>query len=390
MMYNIFLSARMDRVSHHSPYKARYICILIVCLFFCQKSFSSDVNTSVSISFDKRGIPLLWDLWPDPKSFNIPYDGDSTANMAVLSLVCDSESDTTNGACFTQSEYDSNAYVYYNSVLPPDFGDSIKLKMTSALGDKKDITLNGYYGNGCSWVVNHKWTGCGGKNPLGFKLRATKDGIGLLSAGHWVGILKLYGVNNSNNRTATATINIIINVTDTGTQTIFFPSWPTSSPLVNLNLNTRPGVVPVTTVSGHNSIDMCLYDGSNSSSNRISLLFQDEGASAPGRSNGQFSVYRDGADKSSAANRIDYMVSVINPTTGAPQTVQNGKEIIWTNTNARNILRQVVLPGVPGTSLCVPAPLTLNTPAFTLATKNNGHYSGRLRIIYTPTTQTSN
>lgn len=158
--------------------------------------------------------------------------------------------------------------------------------------------------------------------------------------------------------------------------------------MVNLNLNAA-GSAAMSTASGHNSIDMCLYDGSNSTSNRISLLFQDEGASAPGRPDGQFSVYRDGADKSSQGNRIDYAVSVINPTTGAPQAVQNGSEIIWTNTNARNILRKVVLPGVPGTSLCVPAPLTLTTPRFKLSDKSSGQYSGKLRIVYTPTTQTS-
>ncbi|WP_340138573.1 CfaE/CblD family pilus tip adhesin [Pantoea ananatis] len=49
----------------------------------------------------------------------------------------------------------------------------------------------------------------------------------------------------------------------------------------------------------------------------------------------------------------------------------------------------MVLPGVPGTSLCVPAPLTLTTPRFKLSDKSSGQYSGKLRIVYTPTTQTS-
>ncbi|WP_314725829.1 CfaE/CblD family pilus tip adhesin [Serratia liquefaciens] len=57
--------------------------------------------------------------------------------------------------------------------------------------------------------------------------------------------------------------------------------------------------------------------------------------------------------------------------------------------NARNIQRQVVLPGVPGISQCVPAPQTPTTPAFIIANKTAGHFTGRLRVIYTPTTQTS-
>ncbi|WP_226375925.1 CfaE/CblD family pilus tip adhesin [Pantoea stewartii] len=51
-------------------------------------------------------------------------------------------------------------------------------------------------------------------------------------------------------------------------------------------------------------------------------------------------------------------------------------------------MRRVSMPGVPCTSLCVPAPLTLTTPKFRLSDKSSGHYSGMLRIVYTPTTQT--
>ncbi|UYK99472.1 hypothetical protein NG832_14025 [Pantoea stewartii] len=221
-----------------------------------------------------------------------------------------------------------------------------------------------------------------------FTYSLSQDELAQLTPGTWKATLKqnLYQWDPTVLLT-TWSANITLTVTDTGTQTIFFPSSPASSPVVNLNLNAA-GSPGMSTVSGQNSIDMCLYDGSNSSSNRISLLLQDEGAPSQGRPGGQFSVYRDGADKTSPANRIDYAVSVLNPTTGAIQTVQNGNEIIWTNTNARNILRRVSLPGVPGTSLCVPAPLTLTTPPFRLSDKSSGHYSGKLRIVYTPTTQT--
>ncbi|WP_336796232.1 CfaE/CblD family pilus tip adhesin [Erwinia aphidicola] len=187
----------------------------------------------------------------------------------------------------------------------------------------------------------------------------------------------------------TWTASIVLTVTDLNNHQVYFPAFPYSTPSVDLNLNNLPGTSRNTAASGSASLDMCLYDGSNSSSNRVSMLFSDEGASATGRAPGLFSVYRTGADRAQAANRIDYRVSVINPTTGAAQAISNGTEITWTDTNRRNIQRQVVLPGVPGVSLCVPAPIRLVTPEFNLADKAAGRYTGKLTIIYTPSTQSN-
>ncbi|CAM4191557.1 CfaE/CblD family pilus tip adhesin [Serratia silvae] len=183
--------------------------------------------------------------------------------------------------------------------------------------------------------------------------------------------------------------DITLNVTDKSNQQIYLPAFPTSAPVINLNLNTRPGAGGGKTVSGSTSLDMCLYDGNDSASNRINLLLQDEGVTAAGRPAGQFSIYRRGGDKSKAGDRLDYQVSVINPTTGAAQRLANGTEIIWSDTNKRNIQRQVILPGVSKPALCVPAPLTLTTPAFSLSDKTSGDYTGTLRIIYMPSTKTA-
>lgn len=225
-----------------------------------------------------------------------------------------------------------------------------------------------------------------GNNPIGLSIRANQQGMSEIPTGDWTGALKLNFVNAKNNVTAHGTYNIHVVVTDENMQTIYFPQFPASQPVVNLNLDIFPGNLQQGTAKGKTSIDMCLYDGSNSSSNHVILRFEDEGTSAPGRPTGQFSVYLDGADKSTAANRLDYNVSVLNPTTGILQQVNNGVQIQWDNTNKRNILRQVVLPGIPGVSLCVPAPLTLTTPEFPLSTKSGGHYSGVLKIFYMPVT----
>lgn len=88
--------------------------------------------------------------------------------------------------------------------------------------------------------------------------------------------------------------DIVFNVTDNSNQQIYLPAFPTSAPVVNLNLKTRPGVGSGKSVSGSTSLDVCLYDGNNSASKRISLLFQDEGITAPERADGQFSLYRNG------------------------------------------------------------------------------------------------
>jgi hypothetical protein len=176
----------------------------------------------------------------------------------------------------------------------------------------------------------------------------------------------------------------VINIS-TYNPTIFFPTSRFSTPIINLDFSHRPGSQK--NVSGRASLDMCLYDGNNSVSNRVSLRFQDEGAS--GRPAGQFSLYLEGADENKAKNRLDYQVSVLNPTTGAQQNVANGSEIIWDGVNQRNIQRQVILPGIPGVSLCVPAPITLVTSPFIMEDKTAGRYSGMLRIIYMPTTQTA-
>ncbi len=297
-------------------------------------------------------------------------------------LTCLSDSDSIYGSCQTKPTWPNNT--------PPSGWPSarkidkiITLKFCENGGQCKDLKLDAFH-IGIAPYVAYGLDSSGNK----FTYSLSQDELAQLTPGTWNATLKqnLYQWDPLVLLT-TWSAKITLTVTDTGTQTIFFPSSPASSPVVNLNLNAA-GSSAMSTVSGQNSIDMCLYDGSNSSSNRISLLLQDEGAPSPGRPGGQFSVYRDGADKTSPANRIDYAVSVLNPTTGAIQTVQNGNEIIWTNTNARNILRRVSLPGVPGTSLCVPAPLTLTTPPFRLSDKSSGHYSGKLRIVYTPTTQT--
>ncbi|WP_273855300.1 CfaE/CblD family pilus tip adhesin [Serratia liquefaciens] len=345
-------------------------------------------NISLTLKFDKASVPQDFYIWN--KEFGgstVPICGDAGAceNQDILnSLICYSESDTTKGACPTKLIW-----------LSPIPSNTLRLAFTNEKNVTRILSLTATKNN------NNRASWFAGTQNQGFTVKIPDQELRKLdSGGKWSAhlMMKVEAWKNCVENTTTGCVgtprvdwnaNITITVTDLGTQQIYFPAFPKAAPRISLNLNNRPGVGNNTTLAGTNTLDMCLYDGSNSSSNRISLLFQDEGGSATGRTSGQFSVYREGGDKTQEANRIDYQVSVINPTTGTPQAVSNGTEIIWANTNARNIQRQVVLPGVPGISQCVPAPLTLTTPAFIMANKTAGHFTGRLRVIYTPTTQTS-
>lgn len=164
---------------------------------------------------------------------------------------------------------------------------------------------------------------------------------------------------------------------------IFFPNYPTSQPNIDLNLKYSFGG---SNAQGDNTLDMCLYDGLNSSTSRATVTLLDENSNVSGRPKGLYSVYKTGGGKQDDSNRIDYNVALKNPVTGIEQTLSNGQEIVLDGLNKPGISHEVALPGIPGTSLCIPAPLKFTTPTFSVSTKNPGSYSGVLRVIYKPST----
>ncbi|MGL5385857.1 MAG: CfaE/CblD family pilus tip adhesin [Enterobacterales bacterium] len=306
----------------------------------------------------------------------------------INSLTCYSTTDATNGAC--------QVNLFWWRSVNNDNSRYLTLRFTHSSGATKDLRVTSIKedtGNYSSWIS-------GVILSKGFNTFIPMSELNKLSViGVWRADLKMQikAWDNCGKLTVGCPgihrvdwkANLTLNVTDYGNQQVYLPAFPTSAPVINLNLKTRPGTSSSQSVSGSTSLDMCLYDGNNSASNRISLLLQDEGAAAEGRLAGQFSIYRRGGDKAKVRDRLDYQVSVINPTTGAMQNLANGTEVVWSDTNRRNIQRQVILPGISTPSLCVPAPLTLTTPTFALADKTSGDYTGTLRIIYTPTTQTA-
>lgn len=346
------------------------------------------------MTFDRKSLPAQLFIWNNifGGASTIPCNSAATCRDKdeINSLVCYSTTNPVNGACPVNLFW----WSYLEGMSPRD----LTLRFTHSSGQIKDLKITsrkvGWSGDtGLSWVAG------AALKPGGFNTFIPSSELNKLSlTGVWRAELKMQvkawdnctgWVNCKGIQRVEWKANLTLNVTDYGNQQIFLPAFPTSAPVINLNLNTRPGAGSGKNVSGSTSLDMCLYDGNNSASNRISLLLQDEGATAAGRPAGQFSIYRRGGDKSKTSDRLDYQVSVVNPITGALQNVANGTEITWSDTNRRNIQRQVILPGISTPALCVPAPLTLTTPAFSLSDKTAGDYTGTLRIIYTPTTQTA-
>jgi len=330
-------------------------------------------NSVINVSYDLRGIPSAIWIW------NAVRGGDGSAAQDLNTLTCLSATDTTYGACAVSP----------SAAVSPAVA-TIPLRFCSATGSSvcKDLNLSAwrYYSGGqvVPWIAASTTIGY----PR-FFYQISQAALNSLTPGTWTATLKqnLYqwGPTEILN---TWTANITLKVTNTGAQTIYFPAFPGGNPRINLNLNNRPGTVNNTTASGTATLDMCLYDG-GLSANNIALTFKDEGKTATGRTSGYFSVYRDGGSAGSTSDRLDYKVMVLNPLTGSTYTVTNGTEIDWAGTAASSFRRrQVALPGVSGVSSCVPVPITLVTPSFTLSSKTSGHYTGTLSVIYAPTTTT--
>lgn len=362
--------------------KKRYLICLLSALSLCivlpaNAAFPTTETTNFSATYDASAVPSNLYIW----DAQTKGSGSEAMNVA---MVCQSASDTAHGACPDSPLW---ASVVADGKLTLRFVQDY----THA---ERDIVVTNRRWNGAT--SRPVWDAINSQAKIApvFSYFIPQTELRNLTGGIWRATLIMNYYNRANTGTVTPlgttwTASIVLTVTDLNNQQLYFPAFPYAAPQVDLNLSNRPGTANNHSASGSVSLDMCLYDGSNGTSDRIDMLFQDEGADAPGRQDGMFSVYRTGGDKSSQADRLDYQVSVIDPTTGASRTVSNGKEISWSNTNRRNILRQVVLPGRPGVSLCVPAPVTLTTPVFTLADKVAGRYTGRLKIIYTPSTQSN-
>lgn len=384
--------------------KSRFLaCLALICLMAGAQAASltpSGRNTSVAVSFDRMSVPAQLPIWTNE---NGGYDTNDAPKWGRNTLVCQSRTSNQYGACLT--------FPVWLEASPAPYPVPVLFTESTT---KQTLVLNVYMTKRRSLNNVVVATNLVPLNAFGGAVTPRGDGTDYSayvpsselskfpSAGTWSGTLKMSLMQwpvtctgNSQNVNVGCT-NVIkladwiasmtFKVTDYGNQQIYLPEFGNAAANVDLGLKIFPGARATTTVSGSRSLDMCLYDGNNSDSNRVSLIFQDEGSAAPSRATGLFSLYLIGGNKNLAQDRLDYSIEVINPLTKARQAVQNGTEVIWSGTN-KGVLRRVVLPGQRNSVLCVPAPMALITPSFTLSSKTAGRYRGTLRIIYTPTTQ---
>ncbi len=139
-------------------------------------------------------------------------------------------------------------------------------------------------------------------------------------------------------------------VTDYDAISIYFPTFDTVAPLVNLDLRYDP-IQKV--VGGRKQLDMCLYDGLGSQSEYLDVTVRDSGPRPPAGSD--FSLWhRDGG--SDASQRLDYRVHLDY---GGHRLAMkhNVKQQLRGIDSAQ--LRLVMLPGISQPVYCVPTPLTL-------------------------------
>jgi hypothetical protein len=358
-------------------------------------------NTSVTMAFDRVAPPARLDIWLQESG---GFSSSDPQKWGRNTLTCLSRTDPTYGACMT-------APVWFTA--NPAAPYPINLRFTHTL-TKKTVDIKVYgekhmFMNGKTYSFASYVTGGAGdvaawnREPY-FDFYAIRSELSKLNlAGVWTATLKQnlreWGsatcggdFNNANVgcpgylTIASWQASLRIEVVDSGNQQIYLPAFPHSTPIVNLNLTNFPGRPGGSEIRGETSLDICLYDGNNSASPRAFLRFEDDGLTATDRAEGAFSIRRRGGSQTEVRDRLDYQVSVTHPLTGAIEPVSNGKLIVWQGVNDPQHLRQVVLPGGRETVLCVPAPITLTTPAFPARSKNAGDYTGTLRIIYTPST----
>lgn len=365
---------------------------------------SHDFN--VEVTMDKASLPgsvIIFDNIFGGRSTPAKVGGSGDVNKnRNNSLTCYSRTDPSNGGACPINPYWGNG-----STSGSLFDGKLVLRFNDdKTGKAVDLTLDGTRKRPPLPDVS-LWNSVGNSSdqPITFSLRINRPELLKLTPGVWRARLMMYltrwskdcspPAKSQASRGCPGTIfgtwnsTISLKITDYGTQQIYFPEFGASTPLVDLGLRIKKFGDRTAVADANRTIDMCLYDGSNSSSNQISLLFTDEGKQAPGRKTGEFSIYAPGAS-TDADKRLDYNLSVINPLTGGAQTVKNGEPIIWTGVSAdegKVKTKLVNLPGVNGLVQCVPAPLTFRVPEFKISSKSQGRYSGTLKVVYTPTTQ---
>lgn len=339
----------------------------------------ADQGRDIVMSWDRSAVPGDVELWA-PRTV-LGFSHDLALKYGQIHVVCESASDPEFGRCETEGRP--------NIVL----GESeIWIRMVEQrTGLRADVRVFGHVrrifsGRVCSadfwdkdkrWLNAAFWFECspGVEFPLGTgaELVLAQAELSRLVAGHWKAAMRLnIKADPAAAPVATATFNFDFTVTDYDAISIYFPTFDTIAPLVNLDLRYDP-IQKV--VGGRKQLDMCLYDGLGSQSEYLDVTVRDSGPRPPAGSD--FSLWhRDGG--SDASQRLDYRVHLDY---GGHRLAMkhNVKQQLRGIDSAQ--LRLVMLPGISQPVYCVPTPLTLETPPTPIASQRPGLYEGELTVV---------
>ncbi|MDN7429076.1 CfaE/CblD family pilus tip adhesin [Burkholderia sp. AU45388] len=342
-----------------------------------QEVIPHDWNDKVEQKFE-RDAPaevVIWDRKVAARARDNPdVMRDSWANNYWL---CRSETDPAVGACSTQRVWTG----------PPN--TEIKLLFSEARSKMTQVlAVSMLRSNGFSLrSINSSIHSAAGVVDLSAKISANELKR-LPAGGVWTASLRLVqyhqrggGTDLGSVQVAETNAEITLHVTDTKNVQIFLPEYNTTTPTVNLGLISQVSRAGRTT--GRRDIDMCLYDGFGSNSSWFDVTVKDD-RSVPQRALGSFSVIRDGTSGQTPRERIDYGVTYLH--NGQRTSLNNGETVRLLGGNNTDI-RPVYLPNIPVPVLCKPMPLTLETPEFNAKDKQAGSYTGKLRIIFSPSAQ---
>ncbi|EKT4076282.1 TPA: CfaE/CblD family pilus tip adhesin [Stenotrophomonas maltophilia] len=337
----------------------------------------SDQSRDIVMSWDRSAVPGDVELWA-PRTV-LGFSHDLALKYGQIHVVCESASDSEFGRCPLDGEPGVS--------LGSSNVDLLFVEQRTGL--RSELRAQGYLQRVMSdWVcaidywdtlrrqLNASfWYICSSGQPVGtgvyLEIPATE--LSRLVAGHWKATMRLnIKADPAAAPVATATFNFDFTVTDYDAISIYFPTFDTVAPLVNLDLRYDP-IQKV--VGGRKQLDMCLYDGLGSQSEYLDVTVRDSGPRPPAGSD--FSLWhRDGG--SDASQRLDYRVHLDY---GGHRLAMkhNVKQQLRGIDSAQ--LRLVMLPGISQPVYCVPTPLTLETPPTPIASQRPGLYEGELTVV---------
>ncbi|MBN6033244.1 CfaE/CblD family pilus tip adhesin, partial [Pantoea ananatis] len=148
---------------------------------FCYADTIPTNNTSLTMSFDKRGVPNSITIW------NALSGGESPANPQLLGrniLVCQSDSDSTYGKCRTTPVWPNWAEAWQINKI-------ITLKFCKNGGECKDLKLDAYHTTDVGNIIAPYFAyALSNSNGNKFTYSLSQSELSQLTAGTWKATLK--------------------------------------------------------------------------------------------------------------------------------------------------------------------------------------------------------